>query len=403
MIELMPEEKLPIMDLERLIFKHEGDPQRPTVVFFGGIHGNEPSGVYALQQLKEYCSRQHINTNGNIYALTGNRAALMEGKRFEVEDLNRMWTKEKIEELRNLAKHQLNKDQLEQLELLSTVEEIISRSEGPLYFFDLHTTSSETIPFTTVNDSLLNRQFAENIPVPMILGIEEYLEGPLLSYINDLGYVSFGFEGGQHQAESAINNHFTFALLSLHFANVLTLGKQELQERMSALQNNLAKTHRIYEIYYRHELAPSDQFEMKEGYQNFQEISKGQLLATVNGESLYADHNAQIFMPLYQSQGEDAFFAVRPIAKWILTLSAFLRKRRVDRILAYLPGVKWASMSKNTLMVNKSIARFFAKEIMHLMGYRSRYFDKEYLLMKNREANSKIALYQKEAWLTSKN
>ena len=35
-------------------------------------------------------------------------------------------------------------------------------------------------------------------------GIEEYLNGPLLSYINELGYVAFGFEGGQHDDISAI-------------------------------------------------------------------------------------------------------------------------------------------------------------------------------------------------------
>ena len=39
---------------------------------------------------------------------------------------------------------------------------------------------------------------------PIVLGIEEYLQGPLLSYINTLGYVSLGFESGQHDNKQAI-------------------------------------------------------------------------------------------------------------------------------------------------------------------------------------------------------
>jgi len=387
------------MEVNRFLFKHLGSPKQPTVVFFGGVHGNEPAGVCALNRLKDYCLTNMDRLNGNVFAIAGNRSALSEGKRFHLEDLNRMWTKDKIEKVKLLQANVRNHDQKEQIELLSILDKIIEDAKGPLYFFDLHTTSSETVPFTTVNDSLINRKFAEKIPVPMILGIEEYLDGPLLSYINELGYVSFGFEGGQHQSNLSIENHYSFALLSLQIAGVLDLDPEKIKQLHIDLAQNAANSNSIFEIYYRHALEKSDRFKMKEGYVNFQKIQKGQLLAKINGESLYADYNAQIFMPLYQTQGDDAFFAVRTIPKWVLSFSAFLRKNKVDRILTFLPGVQWATLSKNTLMVNKSIARFFAKEVMHLMGYRSRYFDKEYLLMKNREADSKTLLYTNAQWM----
>jgi hypothetical protein len=73
-----------------------------------------------------------------------------------------------------------------------------------------------------VNDSLINRKFSTQNPVPMILGIEEYLDGALLSYINDLGYVSFGYEAGQHDDIASLENQIAFIYLSIVFAEVVS-------------------------------------------------------------------------------------------------------------------------------------------------------------------------------------
>ena len=94
----------------------------------------------------------------------------------------------------------------EQIQIYALVKEILSSERGPFHFLDLHTTSSPSVPFITISDSLNNRKFASNFPVPVVLGIEEYLEGPLLTFINDHGYIALGFEGGQHtDPESVIN------------------------------------------------------------------------------------------------------------------------------------------------------------------------------------------------------
>ena len=77
------------------------------------------------------------------------------------------------------------------------------------------------MPFITINDALINRKFSEQFPVPIVLGIEEYLNGPLLSYINQMGYVSLGFESGQHDDFSAITNSIAFVYLALVYSGVL--------------------------------------------------------------------------------------------------------------------------------------------------------------------------------------
>jgi hypothetical protein len=104
-------------------------------------------------------------------------------------------------------------------------------------------------------------------------------------------------------------------------------------------------------------------------------------------------------MPLYQSQGSEGFFAIRPVNQFFLGLSAILRKWKVDTLLPIMPGVKWHSNDKHALIVNKNIARFFAKQIFHLLGYRSRSMDRNHLVLKNREAASKQKLYSQQPWL----
>ena len=137
---------------------------------------------------------------------------------------------------------------------------------------------------------------------------------------------------------------------------------------------------------------------MQPGYTNFQLIKKGELLAKSNGEQVFAKYSSRIFMPLYQSQGNDGFFGIRTLYPFVLKISELCRKWKLDRILPYLPGVKWSNSKRDSLILDKRYAKFLAKELMHLLGYRSRFFDKNYIQVKNREAASKHSMYEKEAW-----
>ena len=74
-----------------------------------------------------------------------------------------------------------------------------------------------------------------------------------------------------------------------------------------------APPQKTFEILYRHGLEDSDVFEMQPGYENFQKIEKGELLAKQNGKEVLSEWDAYIFMPLYQSQGNDGFFVVQEV------------------------------------------------------------------------------------------
>ena len=383
------------LEVERIIGHLEGDSEGPCIVFFGGIHGNEPAGVFALKQVFDELTEKKTTIRGNVYAIAGNLWALGQSERFHQTDLNRLWTREKLTAMESEGFIPANEDEKEQMALHQLVQDIMSTKSGPFYFFDLHTTSGKTTPFLTVNDSLLNRKFSQQYPAPVILGIEEYLDGPLLSYLNELGYVSFGFESGQHDELVAIQNHVAFTYLSLVFAGTIDESSIAFDQYFQSLGS---RTSDFYEIYYRCGILKGQHFKMEPGFVNFQRIKKGQLLAHLAGEPIVAPKDTEMFMPLYQSKGEDGFFFIRKIPGFFMKSSALLRKWRFDKLLTILPGIRRSAAHSDTLTVNLKVARLLAKPVLHLLGFLSKEHKNNQLLIRNREVNAQTNDYRGSKW-----
>ncbi len=385
------------VSVSRIISHLKGKKPGPIVIFLAGIHGNEPSGVFALKRVTDRIKANGWLQSGEIYAITGHLWALETQVRFDKEDLNRQWTHERLAKVNGLPDELCTRDELEQKALYALISEILRTHEGPFYFMDLHTTSSETIPFMTVNDSLLNRAFTKQYPLPIVLGIEEYLTGPILSYINELGYVAFGYEGGQHDDLSSIENHESFIYLTLAFCQMVDRSAIHFDHHFELLKRHSLHTKKFYEILHRQHVTPGDTFKMNPGYVNFQRIHAGEQLATARGKQIQTTRSGRIFMPLYQCQGEDGFYVIQPIKNIFLRLSKWLRQHRADRILPYLPGVRWAE-SRGALLVDRRIARLFTRQIFHLLGYRSKSHRKNFIVWHNRENAARNELYADAEW-----
>jgi succinylglutamate desuccinylase len=383
------------ISVNRLIKKIEGVQPGATVVFFGGVHGNENSGVLALKDVLEKINKKDVK--GSIYGISGNLKALEQQQRFIDEDLNRLWTKERIVNIKN--KTNLNAEESELLELLSILNTIIETNKPPFYFIDLHTTSSKTLPFITINDALINRKFSNLFPVPIVLGIEEYLNGPLLSYINELGFVSLGFESGQHHDLQSITNSIAFAYLTLIFSGVLDKkGDTDFNRYYNELKIQSSNLVDVFEVIYLHKIKEKDTFKMYEGFKSFQSLKKDTVLAINNEIEIKAPFSGRIFMPLYQKKGADGFFIIKRIPPFFLKLSTVLRRIKTDSLLAFLPGVSWVNKSEGILQVNLKIAKFFAKSFFHLLGYRNKQITSTHLRLNNRERVAKTNMYKKELW-----
>ena len=376
--------------IQRVLGNVKGAKKTPTVIAIGGIHGNERAGLNALLKIFKTIEEENLTLNGNFYGIAGNINAISENIRFKNVDLNRIWTKEEILKLH--LDNELDIESKEQNEVYTIIKDVLNKEKGPFYFLDLHTTSADTQPFITISDSLKNRKFSSNFSIPTILGIEEYLEGPLLTYINEFGHIALGFEAGQHNKEDSVDNCVAFLWLALVASKCIH--KSEVK-KFSFYKNSLSlfnEEQDFYKIDYKYTIKPFEEFMMVKGYKNFQEIVKHELLAFSNKAEIESNQRGKIFMPLYQEKGDDGFFIISRISKFWLRASRIARKLHFHQLLRLLPGIKSDKKKPYTLIVNQRTAKFLATEIFHLFGYRKKVAkgDKFYFIKRDRKINEFI-------------
>jgi len=361
-------------EFPREIGTYGGRAPGPLIICIGGMHGNEPAGALAAQRVLLELRSCNPDFKGKLVALAGNRAALARGCRYISEDFNRMWLPQRLSALGSeAAQPRLNTEERECRELLTALGAALADHRGPIVFLDLHTTSAEGIPFAIVADTLLNRRLALSISAPVILGLEEQLDGTTLNYMNDRGYAAVGFEGGQNEAPSSID-HNEAALWTILVATGC-LREDCLAQAASARAALAARTRgvpRILEVRYRHAIEPADEFAMVPGYMSFQSVKRGEVLGRDRRGPVRAPENARILLPLYQSQGSDGFFLVREISPRWLQVSALMRRMRMERALPILPGVRRDPKRADTLIIDPKVARWMALDFFHLLGYRRR-------------------------------
>ncbi len=357
---------------QRLIGTYGGISPGPMVICIGGIHGNEPAGVHGLKRVMHQLNETHPPFRGEIVALSGNLNALNSECRFFSKDLNRQWTTAKIQAVKNAVRpDELDSEDHELLELLEELDKAIARTQGPVLVFDMHTTSADGAPFALISDTLENRRLAMALRVPLILGLEESIEGTILNYINELGYDAIGFEAGQHTAYTSVDNHEAAVWILLEAIGCLAKDQIKdydlFQKRLKRASNGVPP---VLELRYRHGITEEDQFMMWPGFTNFQPVRAGQILARDRKGLIYSSENCRLFMPLYQKQGNDGFFTVREIKPFWLKVSNSLRKANADRLLPWLPGVSAHPTQPETYILDQRITRWYVIEICHLLGYR---------------------------------
>jgi len=357
----------------RIIGMVDGFAQSPTVIILAGIHGNEKAGVKAAKKVIHKIRGDSVAFEGNLYIILGNINALEKGIRYESSDLNRIWKEENIDAIKN-GSIVLDAEAKEQIEIFGYIKDILHNNTGPFYFLDLHTTSSATIPFITISDSLNNRKFSSNFSIPIVLGIEEYLDGPLLTYINEFGHVALGFEGGEHHDEESIIKCEAFIWLALVYSKCIK--KKNLPD-FAKYKNELSEKYFknvFFEIIYKYTINKDEIFKMHKGFKNFEHINIHQSLAQSDSVEITANESGRIFMPLYQNLGDDGYFILNKISMFWLKASLIARKVKINHFLRLIPGVKIDPRHRHALIVNPRIAKYMAKDIFHLFGYRKQVF-----------------------------
>lgn len=358
-------------ELEREIGRVTGEARGATLIAVAGIHGNEHAGIDAARRVFETLSEDGLRLRGELVAIAGNVGAMREGRRYLSRDLNRVWTEDAVAALEAKPASEHDAEEREQFEILAAVRAAIARARGPVFLVDLHTTSAHGVPFLLFGDTLPQRAFVSDQPLPVVLGLEEQVDGVLSSYWTRRGCVTFACEGGQHDDPGSVDNLEAVLLLAAEAAGLFARGAvAKTREARALLEARRGDLPRVMEVVSRHAITPEDAFVMEPGFRNLDHARAEQLLARDRKGEIRAPKDGLVMLPLYQGQGNDGFFWGRAVSETRMRASEALRQLGVDRLLDLLPGVARDLDNPHRVVVEGSIAKLYPLEVFQLLGYR---------------------------------
>lgn len=304
----------------RIIGRFDGHLPGPLFICLGGMHGNEPAGILAIEEVLRLLrleTQQHpeFTYRGTFLGLRGNLAALRDRKRFIERDLNRMLLEEEVIHLQSLSKNQLVNEDKECLELISLIQsERTTHSGDRLLLLDLHTTTAGGGIFSIAADDEMSLLLAKGLHVPVILGIAQGLKGTTIDYFNRPleNTHCLVFEAGQHDDPGSV-----FRTVSAIINCMRSIGAvlpEDVDHRHDGLLMGESEgLPRVTRLVYHYKIHPGETFHMKPGFRNFDFIQKGEVIASNANGAIHSPCDGLILMPKYQSQGEDGFFIVEKI------------------------------------------------------------------------------------------
>ncbi|NNF36038.1 MAG: hypothetical protein HKN68_18155 [Saprospiraceae bacterium] len=310
------------MNKERIIGRYEGEKGGPLLVVLGGMHGNEPAGIKAIDLMCKMLEVEPITNpsfhfKGTFMGLIGNLQAVKANKRFIKKDLNRQWEVDNVNRVMNADISSLKAEDLEMREILDVLhQEIKEHDVKKLVVLDLHTTSSFGGIFTIPSSDPESLRIALELHAPVVQDMLEGIHGTTLHYFitENMGVDTVGvtFESGQHNEELSVNR--AIAAITNCMRSISMVEADHVENRHDTILIEYSKDlPKVTRMISRYGVTEEDRFRMLNGYENFQAVKKGELLAEDKKGKIYASDDALILMPLYQEQGEDGFFLIQKI------------------------------------------------------------------------------------------
>ncbi len=289
-----------------------------VVAITGGVHGNEPAGVAAIERVLDAVDHHRTPIRGRLVGLRGNPVALARGERFIDSDLNRIWTEERLARAVE-DPSTAGADMRAALALIDRFRHEFS-AVGPhpdAMLIDLHSTSGDGPPFLVMADECRGFGAALDVGVPIVFGLEHQFGGSMLDWLRSRGYWGLAFEGGRNDDPQTVTCHEAIVWRTLLVTGIvdpddlspaLAMHVRTAIETLAAQGEGLP---RYLDVFYRHRIDATDGFRMEHGFRSFQAVDEGQLLAHDRNGPVVAHEPGVLLMPLYQRQGNDGFFLGR--------------------------------------------------------------------------------------------
>lgn len=202
-----------------------------NLCIFVCVHGNEIVGLKATERfMKEYTRGEISLTSGSITFILGNKAALVENKRFIEKNMNRAFT---IQEWRegNIKTDKETQRAKEIWEYIAT--------QKMDYVLDLHSVSVGDVQMAVIGDLMSKENILQRTDVSMIIsGPHKMAYGSTLQIAKELGIEGICIECGNHRspfAEDIAMKHImiTLAYLTMIDAHHLQKEKRETKKEIA--------------------------------------------------------------------------------------------------------------------------------------------------------------------------
>lgn len=306
---------------QRIIGRYDIQEPGPLFICLGSIHGNEPAGTEAIQNVLDLLRLEpKVNPGfvfrGRMIGLTGNVRALEFGKRFMKFDMNRTLTREKIRAIQNTSDTLVDED-AEIAELISTIRsEIADYHPERIVILDIHSTSATGGIFVISTDDPESIRIGTELHAPVILDFGNKVPGTTLEYFSEENFhediVAVVFECGQHN-EPLSAKRAVAAIINC-MRTIGCINAEDVENKHDLLLREYAEgLPRIARLVERCHVDEGSEFALVREFKNFEPISAGQVVAYSKDTPITAHHDGLILLPRLQDQGEDGFFVVKPL------------------------------------------------------------------------------------------
>jgi succinylglutamate desuccinylase len=250
----------------------------PRVVIFGGIHGDEVSGVHAIEKLFfDFFGGKRRLLRGSLTLARGNESALTVERRYITHNLNRMF--------REAYGPEIDKNSYE----YGRAQELKTLLENCDYFLDMHSAPTAQEPFLVVEAG--PAEFYAKLGISRLMtGWSKFSSGTTggdaENYANSHGAKAATLESGCHFDKSSIDVANKAALSFLSILEMI-----EPQDQPSPVP---VERYDVYEVVTK----GFEDFRYAGDVKNFQLFQKGEAFAFQNGRPMVVAEDAHLLIPM---------------------------------------------------------------------------------------------------------
>ena len=274
-----------------------GDVDGPRALFFSGIHGNEVSGVHAIEKLLfDFFGGARVLKRGTLTLVRANEQALAAEQRYLKLNMNRLFRDGYGEGVDRTCYEFLRSQQLKPL--LETCD----------YFLDFHSAPSAQEPFLVAERKAVD--FYRRLGIGQIItGWSKFSAGSIggdaENFAGSHGAVAATLESGSHFDKSAIDVSYSTAIAMLQLLDMIERPQPKPVIRPTIVDMYAVVTKDFADFRYEAEVT------------NFQPIKNGATYACQNGRPLTVTEDSYLLIPMKPEDtriGEEVCYLGRRIA-----------------------------------------------------------------------------------------